>query len=171
VVAVASSPAMALTAPPPPRHTPVCPYPGPKLYEANWLDLTRDGHIANVQCAEVWCPMTREFFREYLKQENAARRQLLYVMNPNKFMACQFLITYHEEVRQPSVRACVHGCVRPLIRLCAHAFMHARLGVFVCPSVYACIRACLCAWVCRTVHPAVRPSWKARGQASILMGC
>ena len=32
---------------------------GPKLYEANWLDLTRAGHIANVQCAEVWCPMTR----------------------------------------------------------------------------------------------------------------
>lgn len=26
---------------------------GPKLYEANWLDLTRGGHIANVQCAEV----------------------------------------------------------------------------------------------------------------------
>ena len=26
---------------------------GPKLYEANWLDLTRAGHIANVQCAEV----------------------------------------------------------------------------------------------------------------------
>eukprot|EP00955_Chlamydomonas_euryale_P052963 355337-Chlamydomonas_euryale.AAC.1 len=36
---------------------------GPKLYEANWLDLTRAGHIANVQCAEVWCPMTKEFFR------------------------------------------------------------------------------------------------------------
>ena len=32
---------------------------GPKLYEANWLDLTRDGHIANVQCVEVWCPMTK----------------------------------------------------------------------------------------------------------------
>ena len=28
---------------------------GPKLYEANWLDLTRDGHIANVQCSEVGC--------------------------------------------------------------------------------------------------------------------
>ena len=26
---------------------------GPKLYEANWLDLQRDGHIANVQCVEV----------------------------------------------------------------------------------------------------------------------
>ena len=36
---------------------------GPKLYEANWLDLTRSGHIANVQCAEVWCPMTPEFMR------------------------------------------------------------------------------------------------------------
>jgi len=22
---------------------------GPKLYEANWMDLTRDGHLANVQ--------------------------------------------------------------------------------------------------------------------------
>lgn len=32
---------------------------GPKLYEANWLDLTRAGHIANVQCAEVWCTMTK----------------------------------------------------------------------------------------------------------------
>jgi len=36
---------------------------GPKLYEANWLDLTRAGHIANVQCVEVWCPMTKEFFK------------------------------------------------------------------------------------------------------------
>ena len=31
---------------------------GPKLYEANWLDLTNAGHIANVQCAEVWCEMS-----------------------------------------------------------------------------------------------------------------
>ena len=36
---------------------------GPKLYEANWLDLTRAGHIANVQCAEVWCPMTKASHR------------------------------------------------------------------------------------------------------------
>ena len=71
---------------------------GPKLYEANWLDLyehihihnnalvlhsfcvcvcvcttpltrpsrQKSGHIANVQCAEVWCPVTPEFYREYL---------------------------------------------------------------------------------------------------------
>jgi DNA excision repair protein ERCC-3 len=39
------------------------------MYEANWLDLTRSGHIANVQCVEVWCPMTKEFFAEYLERE------------------------------------------------------------------------------------------------------
>ena len=52
-----------------------------------------------MQCAEVWCQMTLEFYREYLKKDNAARRQLLYIMNPNKFQACQFLIQYHEQAR------------------------------------------------------------------------
>ncbi|KAF8656782.1 hypothetical protein AX16_002334 [Volvariella volvacea WC 439] len=69
---------------------------GPKLYEANWMDLAAKGHIANVQCAEVWCPMTPDFYREYLK-EQSRKRMLLYCMNPNKFQACQFLIKYHEE--------------------------------------------------------------------------
>ncbi|CAN1778190.1 General transcription and DNA repair factor IIH helicase subunit XPB2 [Linum perenne] len=72
---------------------------GPKLYEANWLDLVKGGFIANVQCAEVWCPMTKEFFAEYLKKENSKRKQALYVMNPNKFRACEFLIRFHEEQR------------------------------------------------------------------------
>ncbi|XP_047325874.1 general transcription and DNA repair factor IIH helicase subunit XPB1 isoform X2 [Impatiens glandulifera] len=72
---------------------------GPKLYEANWLDLVKGGFIANVQCAEVWCPMTKEFFSEYLKKENSKKRQALYVMNPNKFRACEFLIKFHEEQR------------------------------------------------------------------------
>ena len=52
---------------------------GPKLYEANWLDLQRDGHIANVQCVEVWCPMTAEFFKKYLSRDQAAKRQVLYL--------------------------------------------------------------------------------------------
>jgi sulfur transfer complex TusBCD TusB component (DsrH family) len=69
---------------------------GPKLYEANWMDLASKGHIANVQCAEVWCPMTPEFYAEYLL-ENTRKRTLLYVMNPKKFQACQYLIRYHEE--------------------------------------------------------------------------
>ncbi|KAK7206735.1 DNA repair helicase rad25 [Myxozyma melibiosi] len=69
---------------------------GPKLYEANWMDLANKGHIANVQCAEVWCPMTTEFYSEYLK-ESSRKRRLLYIMNPKKFQACQFLINYHEK--------------------------------------------------------------------------
>ncbi|XP_058084749.1 general transcription and DNA repair factor IIH helicase subunit XPB1-like [Magnolia sinica] len=72
---------------------------GPKLYEANWLDLVKGGFIANVQCAEVWCPMTKEFFAEYLKKENSKKKQALYVMNPTKFRACEFLIRFHEQQR------------------------------------------------------------------------
>ncbi|XP_022158845.1 DNA repair helicase XPB1 [Momordica charantia] len=72
---------------------------GPKLYEANWLDLVKGGFIANVQCAEVWCPMTKEFFAEYLKKENSKKKQALYIMNPNKFRACEFLIRFHEQQR------------------------------------------------------------------------
>lgn len=69
---------------------------GPKLYEANWMDLAQKGHIANVQCAEVWCPMTSEFYQEYLR-ETSRKKMLLYIMNPTKFQACQFLIHYHEK--------------------------------------------------------------------------
>ncbi|KAL1827104.1 hypothetical protein DCAR_0206261 [Daucus carota subsp. sativus] len=76
---------------------------GPKLYEANWLDLVKGGFIANVQCAEVWCPMTKEFFAEYLRKENSKKKQALYVMNPNKFRACEFLIRFHEEQRRDKI--------------------------------------------------------------------
>lgn len=69
---------------------------GPKLYEANWLDLQRDNYLATVQCAEVWCPMTKEFYGEYL-DATPRRRKLLYAMNPNKFRMCQYLVQFHEE--------------------------------------------------------------------------
>ncbi|KAK7110555.1 general transcription and DNA repair factor IIH helicase/translocase subunit XPB-like [Littorina saxatilis] len=68
---------------------------GPKLYEANWMELQNNNYIARVQCAEAWCPMTPEFYREYLTTKSQ-RKMLLYGMNPNKFRACQFLIRYHE---------------------------------------------------------------------------
>ncbi|GAB1608759.1 general transcription and DNA repair factor IIH helicase subunit XPB-like [Argonauta hians] len=68
---------------------------GPKLYEANWMELQNKGFIAKVQCAEVWCPMTPEFYREYLHTQSQ-KRLLLYTMNPNKFQSCQFLIQFHE---------------------------------------------------------------------------
>ncbi|XP_049847843.1 general transcription and DNA repair factor IIH helicase subunit XPB-like [Schistocerca gregaria] len=68
---------------------------GPKLYEANWLDLCKAGHIANVCCAEVPCPMTPEFFKKYLLAEPRQGR-VLYTMNPNKLRTCEYLIRIHE---------------------------------------------------------------------------
>lgn len=68
---------------------------GPKLYEANWMELSQQGHIARVQCAEVWCSMPTDFYDEYLKVRSRAK-SLLYVMNPLKIQACQYLITFHE---------------------------------------------------------------------------
>jgi len=60
---------------------------GPKLYEANWLDLQEQGFLARVQCIEVWCDMSAEFYSEYLKAKSRTRISL-YVNNPNKFLAC-----------------------------------------------------------------------------------
>eukprot|EP00922_Rhytidocystis_sp_ex-Travisia-forbesii_P024726 GHVS01036283.1.p1 GENE.GHVS01036283.1~~GHVS01036283.1.p1 ORF type:complete len:873 (+),score=83.29 GHVS01036283.1:158-2620(+) len=68
---------------------------GPKLYEANWLELQERGFLAKAQCSEVWCPMTKEFYREYLRGSHAKQRKL-WVCNPNKMMACEFLLRYHE---------------------------------------------------------------------------
>ncbi|OCK84448.1 DNA repair helicase rad25 [Lepidopterella palustris CBS 459.81] len=70
---------------------------GPKLYEANWQELAEQGHIAKVQCAEVWCQMTPEFYTEYLTASSVQKRGLLSIMNPKKFQHCQYLIDYHEK--------------------------------------------------------------------------
>ena len=69
---------------------------GPKLFEADWMELQDKGYIAKVFCVEVRCLMTPEFYREYLKAHHVEKQQILYTMNPNKFRACQFLITSHE---------------------------------------------------------------------------
>lgn len=69
---------------------------GPKLYEADWQDLSTQGHIARVEGAEVWCKMTAEFYREYLVQ-NASYKRLLSIMNPTKFQICEYLIDKHEK--------------------------------------------------------------------------
>ncbi|KAF4343777.1 DNA excision repair ERCC-3 [Fusarium beomiforme] len=68
---------------------------GPKLYEANWMELSQQGHIARVQCAEVWCPMPTEFYDKYL-QVSFRMKRTLGAVNPSKFQACQYLINYHE---------------------------------------------------------------------------
>ena len=40
--------------------------------------------------------MTTEFYSEYMR-EKSRKAALLYIMNPRKFQACQFLIDYHEK--------------------------------------------------------------------------
>lgn len=75
---------------------------GPKLYEANWMELQKAGHIAKVQCAEVWCSMTGEFMKHYLPA-GIKRKLFLAVMNPNKMRTCQFLVEYHQN-RNDKVR-------------------------------------------------------------------
>jgi len=70
---------------------------GPKLYEANWMDLTAAGYLANVQCLEVWCPLPRSFMKEYLQMSDVRRKQMLYVMNPCKMRTVEFLLKEHEK--------------------------------------------------------------------------
>lgn len=35
---------------------------GGRLYESNWSDLSKRGFIASLQCSEILCPMTLEFY-------------------------------------------------------------------------------------------------------------
>lgn len=69
---------------------------GPKLYEANWMDLIKSGHIANALCTEVTCEMTEEFFKQYLSSDTKIKKAL-FNSNPNKLRACEYLIRYHEQ--------------------------------------------------------------------------
>ncbi|XP_053991013.1 uncharacterized protein LOC128883059 [Hylaeus volcanicus] len=68
---------------------------GPKLYESNWLELQESGYLAKVQVSEVWCTMTAEFYREYLRAP-AAKQRKLWVCNPNKLRVCEYLLRFHE---------------------------------------------------------------------------
>eukprot|EP01155_Anaeramoeba_flamelloides_P019320 Anaeramoba_flamelloidesa573845_40.p1 GENE.a573845_40~~a573845_40.p1 ORF type:complete len:538 (+),score=99.47 a573845_40:2-1615(+) len=70
---------------------------GPKLYEANWLDLQQEGFIASVKCAEVRCKLTPIFFKKYQELQSENKKRLLCFVNPTKFQLCQFLINYHEK--------------------------------------------------------------------------
>ncbi|CAF3857332.1 unnamed protein product [Adineta steineri] len=70
---------------------------GPKLYEANWMELQKLGFIAKIHCEEVRCEMTSEFLREYKRATDHMVKRRLSVCNPNKFRTCQSLIQYHEQ--------------------------------------------------------------------------
>ena len=40
--------------------------------------------------------MTPDFYKEYLKQGDKIKKQMFYVCNPNKFIACEYLVDLHE---------------------------------------------------------------------------
>eukprot|EP00918_Siedleckia_nematoides_P103916 GHVU01226700.1.p1 GENE.GHVU01226700.1~~GHVU01226700.1.p1 ORF type:complete len:681 (+),score=149.98 GHVU01226700.1:551-2593(+) len=81
---------------------------GPKLYEANWMELQEARFLAKPSCKEVWCPMTPEFFRAYInawryaaeaganRRDPSDLRRMLWICNPNKLIACESLIRYHK---------------------------------------------------------------------------
>ncbi|ORC90113.1 DNA repair helicase and transcription factor protein [Trypanosoma theileri] len=84
---------------------------GPKLYEANWLELTRAGFLARVECAEVRCPLPLPFFTEYITA-NAdanpfARRGTttlaagVVCFNPYKLWCAQALLEFHRNRSPP----------------------------------------------------------------------
>ncbi|OAG29435.1 DNA excision repair protein ERCC-3 [Nematocida displodere] len=68
---------------------------GPKLYEADWLNLSMQGHIAKVSCTEVWCKMTGDFYKQYLTTD-IRKKRLLATMNPTKIQTCEYIINKHE---------------------------------------------------------------------------
>ncbi|CAF3840614.1 unnamed protein product [Rotaria sordida] len=70
---------------------------GPKLYEANWIELQNLGFIAKVHCGEIQCSMTPEFLLAYNNAANDVIKRRLSAINPNKFRICQYLIEYHEQ--------------------------------------------------------------------------
>ncbi|KAJ3026305.1 hypothetical protein HK097_006481 [Rhizophlyctis rosea] len=70
---------------------------GPKLFEANWMELSRSGFIADVECCEVLCPMTAEFFREWVREKDSRKKHLLTTLNPTKVRTCAVLVGMHLE--------------------------------------------------------------------------
>ena len=73
---------------------------GPKLYEANWLDLQNDGFLARVKCVEIWSEMHPTFYKKFLELENEKNagefQKLLYVSNPMKYLITLLLLEKHK---------------------------------------------------------------------------
>ena len=41
--------------------------------------------------------MTIQYFQEHEKQDNNVKKQSIYISNPNKLMACEWLMNFHEQ--------------------------------------------------------------------------
>ena len=70
---------------------------GPKHYEANWLDLQKEGFLARVKCTEIWSEMHPKFYQKYLEYNlNLEKKKALYVSNPTKYLATLMLLEKHK---------------------------------------------------------------------------
>jgi DNA excision repair protein ERCC-3 len=73
---------------------------GPKHYEANWLDLQKEGFLARVKCTELWSEMDPKFYQRYLdyldSSIKAEKRKVLYLSNPTKYLATLMLLEKHK---------------------------------------------------------------------------
>ena len=87
-----------------------------QLYEANWWELVAAGSLARVECLEVQCTMTKEFYSKYLQSRQAWQQRLLYVMNPTKI---QVFARMHLLCTLCHMCACVRTCTVPLCTPCA----------------------------------------------------
>lgn len=68
---------------------------GPKHYEADWVELQKDGFLARVQCIQILTEMHPKYYEEYLKAD-ARKKLALYSVNPNKMLICKSLIKHHK---------------------------------------------------------------------------
>ena len=57
---------------------------GPKLYEANWLDLQKDGFLARVKCIEIWSEMHPDFYKDYLEIKDYDYQKFSYFISFTK---------------------------------------------------------------------------------------
>ncbi|WP_127584363.1 DNA repair helicase XPB [Paenibacillus koleovorans] len=73
---------------------------GPKLYEAGWKELEREGWIAKVRCTELRVTMPREVREAYMTAENKAKARIA-GENPNKLNVIRQLMTRHD--REPTL--------------------------------------------------------------------
>ena len=70
---------------------------GPKHYEANWLDLQKEGFLARVKCTEIWSEMHPLFYEKYLDNHlSKDMKKVLYVSNPTKYLVTLMLLEKHK---------------------------------------------------------------------------
>jgi DNA repair helicase Rad25 len=95
---------------------------GPKLYEANWLELAAAGHLATAHCAEVRCPTPGPYVTAYLgTRPMSSLRSDIEALNPTKLWCTQALVHYHTRVKSPADKVIIFCDSTYGVRSYAHA--------------------------------------------------